>query len=123
VRGSTDILDQAADLFPASPWPHWFKALAIRKKTPGSEVAEIGQTLALAGNQPAVYRAMLADSLYRDDCVAARGIWARVSALGIAHQLNPVSWCGGDRQVSKKILDRYSESKLFLEIALEETEN
>ncbi len=123
VRGSTDILDQAADLFPASPWPHWFKALAIRKKTPGSEAAEIGQTLALAGNQPAVYRAMLADSLYRDDCVAARGIWVRVSALGIAQQLNPASWCDGDRQVSKQILDRYSESKVFLEIAREETEN
>jgi tetratricopeptide (TPR) repeat protein len=123
VRGSTDILDHAADLFPASPWPHWFKALAIRKKTPGSEVAEVGRTLALAGNQPAVYRAMLADSLYRDDCVAARQIWARVSALGIAQQLNPASWCDGDRQVSKHILDRYSESQVFLEIAREETEN
>jgi len=123
VRGSTDILDQAADLFPASPWPHWFKALAIRKKTSGSEAAEVGQTFALAGSQPAVYRAMLADSLHRGDCVAARDIWARVSVLGIAQTLNPASWCGGDRKVSKTILDRYSESKVFLEIAREETEN
>lgn len=123
VRGSTDILDQAADLFPASPWPHWFKALAIRKKTPGSEAAEIGRTLALAGNQPAVYRAMLADSLYRDDCVAAREIWAHVSTLAVAEQLNPAAWCNGDRKVSKQILDRYSESKVFLELAREETEN
>ncbi|MCU1275153.1 MAG: Tetratricopeptide 2 repeat protein, partial [Bryobacterales bacterium] len=123
VRGSTDILDQAADLFPASPWPHWFKALLLRKKTPGSEAAEVRRALALAGNQPAVYRAMLADALYRDDCAAAREIWARVSALGIAEQLNPASWCSGDRQASKQMLDRYSESKVFLEIAREETEN
>ena len=82
VSRSAEVLDQAAALFPWSPWPHWFKAVTLRKSTPGSEGGELNRGLDLARSEPEIYPAMLADALRQNDCAAARAIWERMSILG-----------------------------------------
>jgi hypothetical protein len=94
LRGSSEVMDQAATLFPSSPWPHWYKALIQRKGAPGSEGSEVRRALARAPDQPAVYVAMLADALRRSDCGMAQEIWPQASALQLAPQLDPALWCG-----------------------------
>jgi tetratricopeptide (TPR) repeat protein len=123
LRGSSEVLDQAVTLFPSSPWPHWYKALAQRRDTPGSECSEVRRALDLASNGPAVYFAMLADSLRRNDCGTAREIWKLASALKLMPQLDPASWCGERNQSPHAILNGYDEWRPLLEMVHDQGEN
>jgi len=123
LRGSSELLDQAAILFPSSPWPHWYKALIQRKAAPGSEAHEIRRALDLAPNQPAVYVAMLADSLRRNDCGAALEMWPLASALQLAPRLDPASWCNAKSQPQTPGPDAYPEWRTLLKIVHDQTED
>ncbi len=125
VHASLDAVDRAAMLFPSSPWPHWFKALAQRKEAAGSETAELGRALELAAAQPEIYPALVADALRQNDCAAAVGIWARMSPLGIAPQLDPSGWCGTKQAANAPVqmLDRYAEWNMLLEMLRNRTED
>jgi tetratricopeptide (TPR) repeat protein len=121
---SAEVLDQAAALFPWSPWPHWFKAVTLRKSTPGSEGGELNRGLDLARSEPEIYPAMLADALRQNDCATARAIWERMSILGVALQLDPSSWCDEKAKQVTSIpgqrLATYSEWRVLADLAREE---
>jgi tetratricopeptide (TPR) repeat protein len=123
LRGLSDVLDQTVTLFPSNPWPHWYKALAQRRDTPGSESTEVRRALDLAPNEPAVYSAMLADSLRRNDCGTAEEIWKLASALKLAPRLDPASWCGENNQSARAILDGYDDWRPLLEMVQDQAEN
>jgi hypothetical protein len=121
---SAEVLDQAAALFPWSPWPHWFKAVTLRKSMPGSEGSELNRGLDLAQTVPEIYPAILADALRQNDCAAARAIWERMSILGVALHLDPSSWCDAktnqftDAPIER--LETYSEWRVLANLAGEE---
>ena len=125
LQVSLEAADRAAILFPSSPWPHWFKVLAQRRTAAGSETAELARALELAAAQPDVYPALVAGALRQNDCAAAAGIWARMSTLGMAPELDPSRWCGTQRAVNEPvpILDRYSEWNMLLEMLRNRTED
>jgi tetratricopeptide (TPR) repeat protein len=124
TRRSVEVLDQAATLFPWSPWPHWFKAVTLRKSAPGSEGSELNRGLDLAGSEPEIYPAMLADALRQNDCAAARAIWEPMSILGVALHLDPSSWCDVKANqataISSQRLEPYSEWRVLADLAREE---
>lgn len=113
---SVEILDQAASLFPDSPWPHWFKTLALsRAGADRSEAAdEFQRTIELAPLQPEVYAALLAGSLRQHDCPRAVEIWARMAPLGLATDLEPGAACAN---ASEDTLRRYPEWRWVVELA------
>jgi len=123
LRGSSEVLDQAAALFPSSPWPHWYKALIQRKGALGSEASEVRRAFDLAPNQPAVYIAMLADSLRRNDCGAALEVWPLASALQLAPRLDPASWCNARSQPETLVPDPYPEWRALFEMVHDRTED
>lgn len=120
---SAEVLEQAAALFPWSPWPHWFKAVTLRKSRPGSEGAEVDRGLDLAQNEPGIYPAMLADALRQNDCAGARAIWDRMSVLGLAPDLDPSPWCDVKANqvagVPSQRLETYSEWRVLAALARE----
>src|SRR5712691_11324680 len=103
-----EILDQAASLFASSPWPHWFRGLALMQDgTEGKEQAasEFVQSLKLAENQPNAYPALLVGSLQRNDCAGAMEIQTKMNALGFAGELDPSPWCKeGQKAASPPVL-------------------
>jgi tetratricopeptide (TPR) repeat protein len=121
---SSAVLDQATALFPCSPWPHWFKAVTLRKSMPGLEGGELNRGLDLARNEPEIYPAMLADALRQNDCVAARAIRERMSNLGLAPHLDPSSWCDLKAHLFTSAaiqrLETYSEWRLVADLAREQ---
>jgi len=125
VQASLDAVDRAAMLFASSPWPHWFRALAQRKAAAGSEAAEFRRARELAAAQPEIYPALIADALRQNDCAAAVGIWARMSPLGIAPQLDPSGWCGTKQAANAPVqmLDRYAEWNMLLEMLRNRSED
>ncbi len=123
LRGSSEVLDQAAILFPSSPWPHWYKALIQRKEAPGSEAPATRRALDLAPNQPSVYVAMLADSLRRNDCGTALEMWPLALARQLAPWLDPASWCNAKGQPQTSRPDPYPEWRILLKMVHDQTED
>jgi Flp pilus assembly protein TadD len=127
-KDALEELNQAESLFTASPWPHWLKALALTKSGADSESqSEFTRALDLASNQPEIFPALLASSLRRGDCGAAREISTKMSALGFASEIDIDRWCGksvtspsAPGPALEKALARHSELKLLLEMAREE---
>jgi tetratricopeptide (TPR) repeat protein len=107
---AAEILDRAAVLFPDSPWPHWFKALA---SGPAEGHAELQRALDLAQAQPAVYPALIAGLLRTGDCRHATEVWDRMKPLGLSPDLDPSRWCG------EKVLPDYPEWRWIVELARE----
>jgi tetratricopeptide (TPR) repeat protein len=99
---AAEILDQAAALFPRSPWPHYFKALVLTKNAADSSQvsSEFQRSLDLAPLQPEVYPAILNESLRHHDCAQSQEIWKQMRQLGLAPQLDPSQWCMGDSWAS-----------------------
>ena len=118
-------LNQAEELFTASPWPHWLKALALAKSGANSESqSELTRAQDLASNEPEIYPALLASSLRRGDCGAAREISAKMAAFGFASEIEIGRWCGESANSAtapspalEKVLAPYSELKLLVEMA------
>jgi tetratricopeptide (TPR) repeat protein len=101
---SAGVLDQAAALFPGSPWPHYFKALVLATNTDDSSEAalELQQSLQLAPLQPDIYPAILTESLRKHDCVQSQETWHHMQPLGLAPQLDPSPWCTGESSASAR---------------------
>jgi tetratricopeptide (TPR) repeat protein len=95
---------QAADLFPASPWPSWIGG-------------NLEHAAVLAPNAPQVYAPLLVAALQRNDCVGATRLWARMRALEIAPELDANRWCRGDARLPKSVADRYSPLAMLIELA------
>jgi tetratricopeptide (TPR) repeat protein len=99
---SVEILDQAAALFPGSPWPHYFKSLVPMKDTGNNSqrVLEFQRSLDLAPLQPEIYPAILTEALQHRDCAHSQEIWNHMRPLGLAPHLDPSHWCTGDSWAS-----------------------
>ena len=106
--GSGDALSdyrQISELFSASPWPPFIKGI------------DSEQVKALAPNAPQVYAPLLVAALQRNDCAGAGQLWAQMTPLGIAPELNPKRWCGGDARLPKSVADRYAPLAMLIELA------
>ncbi|PYV41341.1 MAG: hypothetical protein DMG06_17435, partial [Acidobacteria bacterium] len=122
-----EALDQAATLFPSSPWPHWLKGLTLMKTAGRSQsqaVSEFRQSLGLASNQPEVYPALLVARLQQGDCEGAQAVWNRMAPTGLAKELDPARWCGSRKGLSTsqvnlpdKLLTDYSELRVLVDLA------
>ncbi|PYV88229.1 MAG: hypothetical protein DMG05_15935 [Acidobacteria bacterium] len=122
-----EALDQAAALFPSSPWPHWLKGLALTKTGGSSQsqaVSEFQQSLELASNQPEVYPPLLVARLQQGDCEGAQAVWARMGPTGLGKELDPARWCGSRDNVAAsrvalpdKLLADYSELRVLVDLA------
>jgi hypothetical protein len=102
---SVEILDQAASLFPGSPWPHYFKALVLRRNAADNSqlTEEFQRSLDLAPLKPEVYPAVLIESLRYRDCVRSWEIWNHMRTLGLACPLDPGRWCSGESSVHSRM--------------------
>jgi tetratricopeptide (TPR) repeat protein len=97
---------QAAQLFPASPWPLWFSG------------ADLDRVKALAPNQPEVYAPLVAAALERGDCGTAQRLWTSMSAFDLAPELNPVRWCSVHAtRPAKFVAERYGPLAMLMELA------
>ena len=116
ITRSVETLDQAASLFPDSPWPHLLKALALSKTDLNhAEVAlQLKRALELAPAEPEVYAAVLTGLLRQHDCSQALDIWERMAPFGLAKNLDPGAACG---KVSPEMLDRYPDWRWIVELA------
>jgi len=121
-------LNQAEELFTASPWPHWLKALALAKSGANSESqSEFTRAQALASNEPEIFPVLLARSLRHGDCGTARKMSAKMAAFGFASEIEIGRWCGESTPPQmtsgpalEKALAPYSELKLIVEMARED---
>jgi Flp pilus assembly protein TadD len=116
VTGSVEQLDQAAALFPDSPWPHWLKGLALSTAGTAHSQAAVAyqRALDLAPLQPEVYAALMIGSLQQHDCPAALEMWRRMEPLAMAPDLAPGAACA---KASDNALRRYPEWRWIVEIA------
>jgi tetratricopeptide (TPR) repeat protein len=125
VAGSMEILDSAASLFPDSPWPHWFKALALMNdpESRSQAASEFQRSIDLAPLHPDVYPALLLGFLRDRDCPNGSKIWDRMAYLGLATDLDPSSWCANEsvdlrhNRLPDEVLKNYPEWRWIVEIA------
>jgi hypothetical protein len=103
--GQAPDFHQAAELFPASPWLKWF----------GN--TDLEQATRLAPNQPQVYAPLLVAALQHNDCAKASGLWARMTSLELAPELDTNQWCGTDTHLPKSMADRYTPLAMLIELA------
>jgi tetratricopeptide (TPR) repeat protein len=130
---AVEALDQAIALFPSSPWPHWFKALALTNATPRLEeqaLSELELSQELAPNQPDIYPALLVSVLRRNDCGGAARLWATMTSFGLAKELDPSQWCAPESDSTSRrtslpdnVFDQYSETRLLAEMASDNSDS
>jgi len=122
-----EALNQAETLFSASPWPHWLKALALAKRGANSESqSEFRRAQDLASNEPEIFPALLASSLRRGDCQAAREISTRMADFGFASEIDIGRRCSESTNSAmatgpalEKMLAPHWELKVLVEMARE----
>ena len=127
-KDALERLNQAEALFTASPWPHWLKALTLAKSGADSEShSEFARAQDLAPNEPEIFPALLASSLRRGDCGAAREMSTKMAGFGFASEIEIGRWCGESPNcvlapgpALEKVLAPYSELKLLVEMARED---
>lgn len=130
---AVEALDQAVALFPSSPWPHWFKALALTNAAPRLEeqaLSELELSQELAPNQPGIYPALLVSALRRNDCGGAARIWTTMTPFGLAKELDPSQWCDPQSDSTSRrtslpdsLFDQYSETRLLVEMASDNSDS
>jgi len=130
---AVETLSQAVTLFPSSPWPHWFKALALTNATPRREeqaLSELELSQELAPNQPEIYPALLVLALRRNDCSGAARIWMAMTPFGLARELDPSQWCESQSDSTSRrtappdnLFDQYSETRLLAEMASDNSDS
>jgi tetratricopeptide (TPR) repeat protein len=118
---------EAASLLAASPWPHLFKGLTRIAAGPHEQErarSDFKQSLELASNQPDILPVLLLTSLDRKDCTMAGEVWARMTRLGYARELDPTTTCGGAQsslpqqtQQSNKVASCDTEWMALVEMA------
>jgi tetratricopeptide (TPR) repeat protein len=103
---SRDLLEQTITLFPASPWPHWLKGLAVLKdheKVASQSVSEMKQSLSLASNRPEILPTLLASALQQRDCQMAQEAWKAMTAFGLAAGPNPSQSCQSEKKTPASV--------------------
>jgi tetratricopeptide (TPR) repeat protein len=82
------VLNQAATLFSASPWPFWMQAAVT------SDPAALHKAVELAPNDPGAYPALLALARRQGRCEEVDPILQSMAQLGIGSEQDPGVACG-----------------------------